>query len=47
MPATGYPDGYIAIDISVPLGAPAGDFIPVAITVKGMTSQAGVTVALR
>src|SRR5262249_55415921 len=45
--AAGYPGGYSFIDIVVPEGAPAGDFIPIEVTVGGKTSQAGVTAALR
>jgi uncharacterized protein (TIGR03437 family) len=46
-PAAGFPNGYFAIDIAVPQEAPAADFVPVSIEVGGITSQAGVTVALR
>jgi uncharacterized protein (TIGR03437 family) len=45
--ATGYPSGYFAIDVIVPPTAPAGDFVPVVITVGGASSPSGVTVALR
>jgi uncharacterized protein (TIGR03437 family) len=46
-PAEGYPSGYWAIDIMVPWVAPEGDFVPVGISVNGVASQWGVTVALR
>ena len=41
------PQGYLAVEISVPAGAPEGDFIEVRIQIASLSSQPGVTVALR
>jgi uncharacterized protein (TIGR03437 family) len=46
-PATGYPAGYMAIDIVVPPGAPEGDFVLVNIAADGASSQPGVTASIR
>jgi uncharacterized protein (TIGR03437 family) len=43
----GYPAGYYAVDIAIPLGAPADDFVLVTIAANGTSSQSGVTVSLR
>jgi uncharacterized protein (TIGR03437 family) len=43
----GYPSGYFAIDVVVPAGAPADDFVLVTIAAGNTSSQNGVTVSLR
>ncbi len=46
-PAVGYPAGYMAIDIQIPSGVPQSDFILVNVSASGVSSQVGVTVAIR
>ena len=46
-PAPGYPLGYFAVDVIVPAGAPAGDFLLVEIAANGTPSQPGVTISIR
>ena len=46
-PASGRPQGYMAIDMIVPRTAPEGDYLEVRVRVNGAGSQPGVTAAIR
>lgn len=45
--AAGLVHGAMQFNIPVPAGAPAGDAVPISVTVAGRRSQAGVTIAVR
>ena len=46
-PASGYPPGYFMVDVVIPSGAPASDFVLVHIANGGQSSQEGVTISVR
>jgi uncharacterized protein (TIGR03437 family) len=39
--------GLLQVNVAVPLGAPVGDAVPVSVSINGVESPAGATIAIR